>query len=99
MKIMLIDDDEAIRMMLQDIIEDYNLGEVAVSLDSAATLNNGLLALHHIDILIIDIGHYETEECAKDIFYRIITDKFAGLTVYKSEVGTNPVHYYGETEN
>lgn len=51
------------------------------------------------DILIIDIGHYETEECAKDIFYRIITDKFAGLTVYKSEVGTNPVHYYGETEN
>lgn len=55
MKIMLIDDDEAIRMMLQDIIEDYNLGEVAVSLDSAATLNNGLLALHHIDILIIDM--------------------------------------------
>ena len=52
---MLIDDDEAIRMMLQDIIEDYDLGEVAVSLDSAATLDNGLLALHHIDILIIDM--------------------------------------------
>lgn len=55
MNIMLIDDDEAIRMMLQDIIEDYDLGEVAVSLDSAATLDNGLLALHHIDILIIDM--------------------------------------------
>ncbi len=55
MNIMLIDDDEAIRMMLQDIIEDYNLGEVVISLDSAAALNNSLLALHHIDILIIDM--------------------------------------------
>ena len=55
MNIMLIDDDEAIRMMLQDIIEDYNLGEVVQSLPSAATLDNSLLALHHIDILIIDM--------------------------------------------
>ncbi|SFT90494.1 two-component system, response regulator YcbB [Selenomonas sp. GACV-9] len=55
MNIMLIDDDEAIRMMLQDIIEDYNLGEVVASLPSAAELTNSLLALHHIDILIIDM--------------------------------------------
>lgn len=55
MNIMLIDDDEAIRMMLQDIIEDYNLGEVVASLPSAAELTNSLLALHHVDILIIDM--------------------------------------------
>lgn len=55
MNIMLIDDDEAIRLMLQDIIEDYNLGEVTQSLSSAATLDNSLLTLHHIDILIIDM--------------------------------------------
>ena len=28
MNIMLIDDDAAVRMMLQDINEDYNLGDV-----------------------------------------------------------------------
>ena len=55
MNILLIDDDEAIRMMLQDIIEDYNLGEVVASLPSAAELTNSLLALHHVDILIIDM--------------------------------------------
>lgn len=45
------------------------------------------------DILIIDIGHYETEECTKDIFYKIITQKFANFAVYRSQAGTNPVQY------
>ena len=40
MNIMLIDDDAAVRMMLQDIIEDYNLGEVVASLPSASGLTN-----------------------------------------------------------
>ena len=55
MNIMLIDDDEAIRMMLQDIIEDYNLGTVVDALPSTATLDNALLAMRQIDILIIDM--------------------------------------------
>ena len=55
MNIMLIDDDEAIRMMLQDIIEDYNLGTVTDSLSSAATLDNAMLAMRQINILIIDM--------------------------------------------
>ena len=55
MNIMLIDDDDAIRMMLQDIIEDYSLGTVVESLSSAATLSNALLAMRQIDILIIDM--------------------------------------------
>ena len=55
MNIMLIDDDDAVRMMLQDIIEDYNLGDVTDSLGDAKELTNELLAEHHIDILIIDM--------------------------------------------
>ena len=43
MNIMLIDDDEAIRDMLQDIIEDYELGTVVASLPSAAKLTTAEL--------------------------------------------------------
>jgi len=55
MNIMLIDDDEAIRDMLQDIIEDYELGTVVASLPSAATLTTTeLVARHIIDMLMPD---------------------------------------------
>jgi two-component system response regulator YcbB len=52
---MLIDDDAAVRMMLQDIIEDYNLGDVTDSLGDAKELTNELLAERQTDILIIDM--------------------------------------------
>ena len=55
MNIMLIDDDAAVRMMLQDIIEDYNLGDVTDSLGEATELTNELLAERQTDILIIDM--------------------------------------------
>lgn len=55
MNIMIIDDDDAVRIMLQDIIENYNLGEVVDSLSSARNLDNALLEREHIDILIIDM--------------------------------------------
>lgn len=55
MNIMLIDDDDAVRMMLQDIIEDYNLGDVTDSLGDAKELTNELLAQRQTDILIIDM--------------------------------------------
>ena len=55
MRFMLIDDDAAIRSMLQDFIEDYDLGDVIDSLENALTLDNNLLRLHAIDILIIDM--------------------------------------------
>lgn len=45
------------------------------------------------DILLIDIGHYESEQCTKDIFYRIITEKFANFAVYYSEKEQNPINY------
>lgn len=83
MNIMIIDDDEAIRMMLQDIIEDYNLGEVTQSLSSAATLDNSLLALHHINILIIDMLMPGIDGIAA---VQKIKEGFAGKIIMLSQV-------------
>ncbi|MDO4319945.1 MAG: Nif3-like dinuclear metal center hexameric protein [Bacteroidales bacterium] len=48
---------------------------------------------HGRDIFIIDIGHYESESCAKDIFYRVISEKFPNFAVYYSEIEKNPINY------
>lgn len=45
------------------------------------------------DILLVDAGHYETEQCTKDIFCDIITKKFPTFAVHYSKVGMNPVNY------
>jgi len=44
-------------------------------------------------ILLAVIGHYESEVCTKDIFYRIISEKFPTFAVHLSNVNTNPVKY------
>ena len=44
-------------------------------------------------IFIIDIGHHESENCTKEIFYRIITEKFPNFAVKYSETDTNPIKY------
>ena len=43
------------------------------------------------DILIADIGHYESELCARQIFSRIIRDKFKELPIYFSAKERNPI--------
>lgn len=45
-------------------------------------------------ILLVDLGHFETEQCTKDIFYSIISQKFANFAIYKSQVETNPINYF-----
>ena len=45
-------------------------------------------------ILIVDIGHYESEQYTKDVFYEIITKKIPNFAVRISEVNTNPINYY-----
>lgn len=45
------------------------------------------------DILLIDSGHFETEQCTKDIFYRVISEKFPNFAVWKSNVERNPVRF------
>jgi len=55
MRFMLVDDDEAIRFMLREIIDDYDLGEVAFETDTGMDVDNALLSIKKIDILIIDM--------------------------------------------
>lgn len=45
-------------------------------------------------ILIADIGHFESEQFTKDIFYDILTKKFPNFAFYFSELNTNPVFYF-----
>ncbi|MBN1250714.1 MAG: Nif3-like dinuclear metal center hexameric protein [Bacteroidales bacterium] len=45
-------------------------------------------------ILIADIGHYESEQYTKDIFFDILTKKFPNFAFYFTEINTNPVNYY-----
>ena len=44
-------------------------------------------------ILIADIGHFESEQFTKDIFYEIITKKMPTFAVRISETETNPINY------
>lgn len=45
------------------------------------------------DILIAEIGHYESEQYTKEIFYSIIREKFPALDVQMTRVNTNPIKY------
>ena len=48
--------------------------------------------LDHADrILLVDAGHYETEQCATQIFLEILTEKFPNFAVAKSQACHNPV--------
>lgn len=43
------------------------------------------------EIIIADIGHYESELCSREILSRVIRDKFPELTTYFSISETNPI--------
>ena len=45
------------------------------------------------DILLAEIGHYESEQYTKEIFYSIIRDLFPNFVVQFSKVNTNPIKY------
>lgn len=45
------------------------------------------------DIVIADIGHYESELCTKKIFNRIIREKFPNFVTYFSESERNPINF------
>ncbi len=45
-------------------------------------------------IVIADIGHFESEQFTKELFYELLTKKFPKFAVHLSEVGTNPVFYF-----
>lgn len=45
-------------------------------------------------MLLLDIGHYESEQYTKEIFYELLTKNFSNFAVDLSEVDTNPIKYY-----
>jgi dinuclear metal center YbgI/SA1388 family protein len=49
---------------------------------------------HAHEILLIDAGHYETEQFTKEVFFELISKKLPTFAVRISAVETNPVHYF-----
>lgn len=44
-------------------------------------------------ILLVEAGHYETEQFSKDLLYRILKEKFTTFALQISGINTNPVNY------
>lgn len=45
------------------------------------------------DIMIIDIGHYESEKYTVDLLYELISKKFSNFAARRTKIITNPVKY------
>lgn len=45
-------------------------------------------------ILICDVGHYESEQFIKSLLYDVLIEKFPNFALSLSEVNTNPIYYY-----
>lgn len=45
-------------------------------------------------IIVADIGHFESEQFTKELFYELLTKKFPKFAVQLSEANTNPVFYF-----
>ena len=48
---------------------------------------------HEGDLLLAEIGHYESEQYTKEIFYTIIRDLFPNFEVQMTKINTNPIKY------
>jgi dinuclear metal center YbgI/SA1388 family protein len=46
------------------------------------------------EMVIADIGHYESEQFTIGLLYQVILKKFPNFAVLKSGIVTNPVNYY-----
>jgi dinuclear metal center YbgI/SA1388 family protein len=46
------------------------------------------------NMMIADIGHFESEQFTLEIFYELLTKKFPNFAVHFSNVNTNPIHYF-----
>jgi len=44
-------------------------------------------------ILLIDVGHYESEQFTKNLLVEYLTKKFTSFAVILSEKSTNPIYY------
>ena len=44
-------------------------------------------------IVLADIGHFESEQFTKEVFYELLTKNLSKFAVHLSEINTNPVNY------
>jgi dinuclear metal center YbgI/SA1388 family protein len=44
-------------------------------------------------IIVADIGHYESEQFTKEVFYELLTKNFPRFALHLSAINTNPVSY------
>jgi dinuclear metal center YbgI/SA1388 family protein len=44
-------------------------------------------------IIIADIGHFESEQITKDLFYELLIKKFPKFAVRLTEINSNPINY------
>ena len=45
-------------------------------------------------IIIVDIGHYESEKFTIDLLFDLISNNFSNFALHCTKVSTNPVYYY-----
>jgi dinuclear metal center YbgI/SA1388 family protein len=48
---------------------------------------------HGNDIILAEIGHYESEQYTKEIFQQLIRERFPEVPIRMTEVNTNPINY------
>jgi len=46
------------------------------------------------NMVLIDMGHYESEQFTIDLLDAVLREKYPNFAVRKTEVNTNPVHYF-----
>jgi dinuclear metal center YbgI/SA1388 family protein len=45
-------------------------------------------------VIIADIGHYESEQFTKELFFELLTKKISNFALCLSKVNTNPIKYF-----
>ena len=45
-------------------------------------------------IMIADIGHFESEKYTIDLLYEAINQKFSNFALFRTKINTNPINYY-----
>ena len=48
---------------------------------------------HENDILLAEIGHYESEQFTKELFAEILQEQLPALRVVETKINTNPIKY------
>ena len=48
---------------------------------------------HEDDLLIAEMGHYESEQYTVEIFTEILHSQFPELKIIKTSLNTNPINY------